>query len=182
MNQPPSLQILQTGPAELDAVLRVQRQAFEREDEALLVAGLLVDSTAQPSLSLLACSADRPIGHVLCTHVTLAGAPRAVAAAILAPLAVVPASQGQGVGRTLIAHSASLLAARGVQLLFVLGDPAYYTRHGFEPAIPHGLIAPYPILPEAAWMVRALEPGVLGPAKGTVACATALNKPEYWRE
>ena len=182
MNQPPALQILPAGPAELDSVLRVQRQAFAREDEAELVAALLADPTAQPSLSLLACSADQPIGHVLCTHATLAGAPHAVAAALLAPLAVVPASQGQGVGRALIAHGAGLLAARGVQLLFVLGDPAYYTRHGFEPAIPHGLIAPYPILPEAAWMVRALAPAVLGQAQGTVACATALDKPEYWRE
>jgi len=182
MSQPPALQILQAGPAELDSVLRVQRQAFARADEAGLVAALLADPTAQPSLSLLACSADQPIGHVLCTHVTLAGAPHGVPAAILAPLAVVPASQGQGVGRALIAHSAKLLAARGVQLLFVLGDPAYYTRHGFGPATPHGLIAPYPIMPEAAWMVRALVSAVLGQVRGTVVCATALDKPEYWRE
>jgi putative acetyltransferase len=182
MNQPPALQILHAGPAERDSVLRVQRHAFAREEEALLVAALLVDITAQPSLSLLACSADQPVGHVLYSHATLSGAPRDVAAAILAPLAVVPAAQGQGVGRALIAHGTSLLAARGVHLLFVLGDPVYYTQHGFEPATRHGLLAPYPIMPEAAWMVRALGPAVLGQIRGTVVCATALDKPEYWRE
>jgi putative acetyltransferase len=86
------------------------------------------------------------------------------------------------VGRALIERGASVLAGSGVQLLFVLGDPAYYARCGFVPATPYGLHAPYPIVPEEAWRVRSLAPNLLGTVKGTVTCAASLARPEYWRE
>ena len=176
------MRIVEAGAADSDAVLGVERAAFAREDEAALVAGLLLDPTAQPSLSLLAFLAGKPAGHVLFTRAVLAGASRQAPAAILAPLAVLPEFQRQGVGRALIEHGASTLAAAGVQLLFVLGDPAYYARSGFVPAVPSGLRAPYPIVPEEAWRVRALAADVLGSVSGVVACAESLVKPEYWRE
>lgn len=176
------MRIVEASAADADAVLSVERAAFAREDEAALVAALLRDPTAQPSLSLLAFSEDKPVGHVLFTHAVIAGASRQAAACILAPLAVVTEAQRQGVGRALVEHGASLLAASGMQLLFVLGHPAYYTRCGFKPAVPFGLRAPYPIAPEEAWMVRPLIAGVLGSVTGIIACADSLAKPEYWRE
>jgi putative acetyltransferase len=176
------MRIVQASPAETAVILNVERLAFARDDEPRLVAALIRDPTAQPSLSLLAYEAERPVGHILFTKVTISGGLRSIPAAILAPLAVVPASQRQGVGRALIERGADELARSGVQLLFVLGDPAYYTRCGFVPAIPYGLRAPYPIVPEEAWMVRSLAPDVLGTVNGTVTCAASLARPEYWRE
>jgi putative acetyltransferase len=176
------VRIVEASAADADAVLSVERAAFAREDEAALVAALLQDPTAQPSLSLLAFWDNKPVGHVLFTYAVLAGASRQAPASILAPLAVVPEFQRQGVGRALIEHGASLLAASGMQLLFVLGHPAYYTRCGFTPAVPYGLRAPYPIVPEEAWMVRPLAPSVLGSVTGIIACAESLAKPAYWRE
>jgi putative acetyltransferase len=167
--------------ADLDAVLRVEREAFSQDAEAQLVAALLCDPTAQPLLSLLAYNDDQPIGHVLFTRVTLDRRPD-VSCSILAPLAVVPAFQRRGVGRALIEHGARVLAESGVKLLFVLGDPSYYTGCGFGPAGPQGLRAPYPIVPEEAWMVRSLVPDLLGTVKGTVACASTLAPRKYWAE
>lgn len=175
------MRIAKATDADLDAVLSVEREAFGQDDEAQLVAALFRDPNAQPVLSLLAFEADRPIGHVLFTKVTLGSRPD-VAAAILAPLAVVPVFQRRGVGRALIEHGARLLDESGVKLLFVLGAPGYYTRCGFAPAFPYGLRAPYPIVPEEAWMVRSLVPDLLGAVEGTVACASSLGRPEYWRE
>ena len=83
---------------------------------------------------------------------------------MLAPLAVVPECQKQGVGGTLVKHGLELLSKSGVDLVFVLGYPEYYTRHGFAPAGVRGFDAPYPI-PEKnsdAWMVFELRPGVIG--------------------
>jgi putative acetyltransferase len=168
------VRIVQASAADTDAVLSVERAAFAREDEAELVAALLQDHTAQPSLSLLAFWENKPAGHALFTRVVLAGPSRQVPASILAPLAVVPELQRQGVGRALIEHGANLLAASGTQLL--------YTRCGFTPAVPHGLRAPYPIVPEEAWMVRPLAPNILGSVTGVIACAESLAKPEYWHE
>ena len=176
------MRIVQAGPADFNALLSVERAAFARDDEAELVAALLQDPTAQPSLSLLAFMVNKPVGHVLFTNVVLAGASRHVPVAILAPLAVLPEFQRQGVGRALIEQGASMLTASGVQLLFVLGDPAYYTRCGFVPAATYGLCAPYPIVPEEAWMVRPLAPNILGSVTGVITCAESMAKPEYWRE
>jgi putative acetyltransferase len=176
------MRIVEASDAELDLVMHVERVAFARDEEPRLVAELLRDPTAQPSLSLLAYEAERPVGHILFTKVALVGAPLNVSSSILAPLAVLPEFQRHGVGRALIEHGADLLAKSGVRLLFVLGHPDYYGRARFVPAIPFGLRAPYPIVPEDAWMVRSLAPDLLGTVAGTVACATCLARPEYWRE
>jgi putative acetyltransferase len=176
------MRITTTTATDLPEILQVERAAFGGEVEAGLVTELLEDPTARPLLSLLARDDGRAVGHVLFTAARLAGAPRAVSMAILAPLAVVPEAQGRGVGGRLVTHGLKLLRDSGVELVFVLGYPGYYRRHGFEPALAHGLAPPYPVIPEEAWMVRALRPHVLGTVHGTVACADAMTRPEYWRE
>jgi predicted N-acetyltransferase YhbS len=173
--------------ADLASVLEVERVAFgpEQAPEILpLVEALLNDPTAEPRVSLLAYQNDRPAGHILFTHARISTPDPAPPAAILAPMAVIPEFQSQGIGGLLIQNGLRRLQESGVDLVFVLGYPNYYSRHGFQPAGVHGLDAPYPI-PEknaAAWMVQELRPGVLGSVKGTLMCADSLNRPEYWRE
>lgn len=170
------------GSEHLSAALSVERAAFGTEEEADLVRDLLGDPSARPCLSLVAYSGLRPVGHVLFTAAPIEGAASALTAAILAPLAVVPEAQRQGVGGALIEDGVARLAADSVDLVFVLGHPSYYPRHGFVPAKPFELTAPYPIEPQEAWMVRELRPGLLGSASGSVACAQTLMRPELWRE
>ncbi|GFE60103.1 GNAT family N-acetyltransferase [Geobacter sp. AOG2] len=50
----------------------------------------------------------------------------------LAPMAVAPDFQRQGVGAELLRFALRQEAIKS-QTLFVLGEPAYYTRFGFEP-------------------------------------------------
>ena len=176
-----AVRIAEAGPVDVADVLRVEREAFGANDVAELVADLLEDATAQPLLSLLAWEAGEAVGHVLFTPAALVGA-EDLSVSILAPLAVVPHVQGRGIGASLIEHGVERLGASGVDLVFVLGHPGYYPRHGFVPAIPLGLEAPYTITPPEAWMVRALRPGILGQVQGTIVCADALNLPEHWRE
>jgi len=163
-------------------VLSVVRKAFGEDEVATLVSDLVDDSSARPLLSLLAWDGERPIGHIMFTAARLQGASRDAVVSILAPLAVVPDAQRKGVGGSLIARGVERLCVTGVDLVFVLGHPEYYPRHGFAPARAEGLAAPYPISPEEAWMVRELRQGILGSVQGTVICAKAMNKPEYWRE
>ncbi|MBT9312731.1 N-acetyltransferase [Leptothoe kymatousa TAU-MAC 1615] len=166
--------------SDLATVLQVETLAFGQEIEANLVKDLLSDPTAQPSVSLLAWQNNQAVGHILFTAAHLSH----TAAAILAPLAVIPTAQRQGIGTQLVQAGCSHLAQAGVDLVFVLGDPNYYGRFGFTPALPLGLDAPYE-LPAAyvnAWMVHDLSDDKTPVIQGKVTCADSLSKPDYWQE
>ena len=176
--------IREASDLDLNDVLSVERLAFGHDDEAELVRNLLSDPSAQPILSLLAFRDDVAVGHILFTAAHLTNNQNTIKISILAPLAVVPDAQRQGIGGKLIERGLQLLSRSGVDLVFVLGHPEYYPRHGFKPAGCLGFEATYPIPHEHAdaWMVQALRPEIIGTVRGKVVCADALNKPEYWRE
>jgi putative acetyltransferase len=181
------LKIRKSKESDLNDVLAVEKQAFGNEEGPEiedLVNGLLIDPTAIPLLSLMAVKNNQTIGHILFTKAQVVNSKALISAAILAPLAVVPDSQSKGVGGQLIEEGLRRLSESGVELVFVLGHPDYYPRHGFKPAGEFGFEAPYPIPDENAnaWMVQELRPGVIGRISGKVICADMLNRPEYWRE
>ena len=164
-----------------DAVMAVKRAAFGSDEEAGLVAELLADPSAMPTVSLLALEGDRAVGHILFTRAGLVPY-SSLTASLLAPLAVVPGEQKKGIGGALIEHGLRILSESGVDLVFVLGHPGYYPRFGFEPAGKLGYDRPYLLqekTPEA-WMVKALRQGIIGKYSGTVTVADTLYKPEYW--
>lgn len=181
------VEIRPANQADDQAIVNLTRAAFgdtEGPIIAELIANLLTDPTAQPLLSLVAETRANVVGHILFTHVRLSDSAEPARASILAPLAVHPDYQSQGIGGRLIQEGLRRLTESGVELVFVLGHPGYYPRHGFAPAGEKGLHAPYPIAPEnaPAWMVQELRPGVLDHASGTVLCAKALDRQELWVE
>ena len=181
------MKIRKTTESDLYDVLSVEKDAFGNEkgpEIADLVNGLLKDPSAMPLLSLIAVNDDQAIGHILFTKARITYSKESISASILAPLAVIPDAQSRGVGGQLIKEGLKLLSESGVELVFVLGHPEYYPRHGFKPAGAHGFEAPYPIPDEHAnaWMVQELRPGLIGSISGKVKCADVLNQPEHWRE
>jgi len=144
----------------------------------------LADEDASPHLSLVAAENSAIVGHILFTKVQVRNFQQEISSSILAPLSVRTKYQGQGVGGRLISEGLTQLRAAGIELVFVLGHPEYYPKHGFSPAGAEGLEAPHPIPPENAdaWMVQELRPGVIGNARGQVICAESLNDPKHWRE
>jgi putative acetyltransferase len=176
--------IRETNDADLSDILSVERAAFDSGKEVELTRDLLADPTAKPFLSLMAFIDGQPAGHILFTAAHLLDSSREVVVSFLAPLAVVPKFQKRGVGGSLIKNGLERLSKSGVDLVFVVGHPEYYPRHGFTPAAKLGFETPYPIPAEHAdaWMVRALHPDVIGSVSGKVICCDALNKPELWQE
>ncbi len=178
------LRIVATTDQNTADMLRVEREAFGEDDDAELTRQLMTDSTALPMISLLAYDQEAAVGHILLTNATLTGH-EDIKTMILAPLAVVPGNQRIGVGTALTLEALKQAGELGVQLVFVLGSPEYYPRHGFlAPAEPLGFEPPYPIPKDAqpAWMVQELSPGLIGQVQGRVVPADSLMRPEYWRE
>jgi len=176
--------IRQATDADLTDILSIHRSAFPDEPAvADLTSALLADPSARPLTSLVALADDKVIGHILFTAAHLQ--PETThRVSILAPLAVLPEHQGLGIGGDLVSEGLSVLACSGVSIVFVLGHPTYYPRHGFRPAGELGFAAPYPI-PEkdaGAWMVQGLGADLPRSYAGTVRCAKALDHPEYWHE
>lgn len=175
------MEIRESLNSDYDTVMSILRVAFSSEEEAKLVSDLFGDPSARPYLSLLAFKENRAVGYILFTRAQLDSYP-SISVSILAPLAVIPSYQRQGIGSSLVQYGLLVLADRGVDLVFVLGHPKYYPRFGFKPAGKHGFNAPYPIPDKNAdaWMALPLRPGIVG--SGKVICADQMNKPEYWHE
>lgn len=149
----------------------------ESDSVSTLTIHLLEDPTAQPLLSLIAEHNNQIHGHILFTKVTVAGL-ETEGGYILCPLAVHKKQQRSGIGKKLIETGLDLLKKQGGKFVIVLGDPAYYSNAGFHTN--HQIKPPYELPYPEAWMAQELKPGVLENIAGTVCCADALNKREYW--
>ncbi|TWT68835.1 GNAT family N-acetyltransferase [Crateriforma conspicua] len=184
---------IQVRPArtdDRDRILAVHLDAFGDDEGPVIVTLLeemLDDPTAEPIHSFVAESNDEIVGHVLFTSVTIESSSESndrATAQILAPLSVPSKLHGQGIGTHLVKETLKQLAASGVQLVFVLGYPKYYSRFGFVPAGVRGFQAPYPIPEENAdaWMVLELEADAIKSVEGTIKCCQALDHQKYWVE
>ena len=180
-----NIQIRETTAGDFNSIMEVETQAFGYDKEALLTAALLADKTADPILSLLAFHDGKPAGHILFTRARFSGRQEQPMMHILAPLAVKPEYQRQGIGGMLIEAGIEKLREKGSNLVFVLGHKEYYPRHGFIPGADRlGYPAPHPI-PEAYsdyWMVQTLSPQGFDVGRGKIECCDELNKPEHWRD
>ncbi len=133
----------------------------------------------------MAYEKQKAIGHILFTRAYICDKTNETLAYILAPLAVIPEYQKQGVGGLLIEMGLQILKGKGVELVFVLGHISYYPKHGFiNDAKSLGFPAPFPILQKNAdaWMIQPLKPQTLEKNQGKIICADAMNKIEYWIE
>jgi putative acetyltransferase len=161
-------------PAHAAQVAAVVEAAFERPDEAGIVAALREARAAVVSLvAQVNAEAGSIIGHVMLSPVTLGGSsePRGLG---LGPLAVAPEFQRTGVGSRLV--EAALRRARllGYSYVVVLGHPPYYPRFGFLPASRFGLSYPAPV-PDPVFMAIELVPGALAGSTGVVRYHRALS-------
>ena len=165
---------------DLGSILTLHTDAFgEHEGEVIakLVQDLLNDGSAEPLLSLVVVEDENIIGHVIFSPVTIQGYEN-VSAYILAPLAISENRQKLGLGTLLINKGSDELRSRGVEAVFVYGDPNYYKRFGFEAG--HNVAAPYELKHPEAWMALELKKGVLYELKGVARCCSSLMSREYW--
>jgi putative acetyltransferase len=115
----------------------IHRAAFPDPAEAELVDALR--NSGRLLLSMAAEQGSRLVGHVAFSPVTTASA----GGWGLAPVAVLPDCQRQGIASRLIREALLVCTSRQIPFVVVLGAPHFYSRFGFEPAPHYGLTDEY---------------------------------------
>ena len=144
-------------------IRQVNEAAFGGAEEADLIESLRREGVVL--LSLVAALDGRIVGHILFSRMSIDTPSGAAAAVALAPLAVLPRYQRQGIGGKLIREGLDQLRGLGERFVIVVGHPDYYPRFGFSTAPARSLESPFP--PDA-FMALQLMPGVLDGIQGRV--------------
>ncbi len=149
--------------ADRTAIDRVNRQAFGRDEEASLVRRLRDEGLVV--VSLVAEQDGAVVGHLMLSWLPTRVEGHLLRVVALAPVAVLPERQRQGIGSRLVEASIEAARALNVEAIIVLGHPRFYPRFGFSAAAAQGLSAPFS---GEAFMALELVPGTLAGKAGSV--------------
>ncbi len=165
-----------------DDVRGVHLYAFpegEREIVSKLAANLLLENTTPQTISLVAETEGAVVGHVAFSPVTI-DSNENLQGYILAPLGVTPGYQKGRIGSKLIESGMQQLSNMGVDILFVYGDPKYYSRFGFSADAAARYTPPYRLQYPFGWQAIALNRCSIEESPIRIACVTSLCDPELW--
>jgi putative acetyltransferase len=152
------------------AIRAVNEAAFGGSEEADLIEALRTEGAVLRSL--VAESNDGVVGHILFSRMWIDTTTAPVAAVALAPVAIAPRLQRQGIGSALIRQGLGELRSMRERIVIVVGHPEYYPRFGFSSARASGIEQPFG--PDV-FMALELTPGALDGVRGRVRYAAAFR-------
>lgn len=150
--------IRQENNKDFDQVYSVVKKAFQMAEhsdgnEQDLVVALRKSDAFIPELSLVAEMDGKIIGHIMFTKIEIGNHIELT----LAPLAVLPEYQKQGIGAALIREGHRIAKELGYQYSVVLGSERYYPRYGYIPAKQLGIKAPFEVASENFMAIKLQE-------------------------
>ncbi len=154
------IMIREERPGDRRAIRQVNEHAFGQQVEADIADRLRDNDNCPDILSLVAVQEEQIVGHILFSPARIEGE-QIVEGMGLAPVAVMPEWQGQGIGSLLIRTGIDMLESRGCPFVIVLGHPEYYPRFGFGRASLHDVRSQWEGVPDEAFMIMILgDPGM----------------------
>ena len=142
-------------PADIPAIRKLNTLAFGQPQEAGIVDKLRQNCKAL--LSLVAEDEGVILGHVLFSPVTFDNDIGTPAGMGLAPMAVLPERQGEGIGSLLVAVGLEKLKEMRCPFIVVLGHVDYYPRFRFVPASTFGFRCQWEGVPDENFMILVLS-------------------------
>jgi putative acetyltransferase len=160
------LKIRPEPPSGYPAISEVNDLAFGQPAEGKLVENLRKNPRFVPELSLVAEADGKIAGHILFFPIKIKSAAGKEKETIsLAPVAVRPEFQKQGIGGELIREGLKACGRMGYDPIVVLGNPEYYPNFGFEQAGKWEIKGPFGA-PAEVFMALELKDGALEGAGG----------------
>ncbi|MDM1293337.1 N-acetyltransferase [Sphingobacterium sp. N143] len=168
-----TINIRQEVSADHRAVFELVQRAFENSEhtdhqEQYLVEKLRQSAAFIPELSLVAEIDHQLVGYILLTRIDIVDDDnQAHQSLALAPIAVLPEFQDQGIGGKLIVTAHQIAKELGFGSVILLGHAAYYPKFGYQAASKYAINMPFDV-PDENCMAIELHPGSLTDVKGMV--------------
>jgi putative acetyltransferase len=153
------------------AVREVDLRAFPSDVEASLVEKLRNYGNI---ISMVALVDGKVVGHIIFSPLTIENGKESFPELILAPIAVLPEYQNQGIGSQLIEKGIIECRNQGHSIIILVGHPEYYPRFGFKSAEKNGIQHPFKV-PEDVFMVYELVPDALQRVNGVLKYSAAFD-------
>lgn len=147
-------------------VYEVHRLAFQQENESKLIEKIRKGENFVPELSLVAEIGNEIVGHILFSKIKIIGN-SVFESLALAPMAVIPKFQKQGIGGKLIKKGFEKAKRLGFDSIVVLGHKEYYPKFGFQRASKWSIKCPFEV-PDESFMAIELTKKALECKAGTV--------------
>ncbi len=140
---------------------------FSAGKEWQLVEAIRTSDGYIPGLALVAELDGKIIGHIMVSEVAIDGKNSMIPALILSPVSVLPQFQRKGIGQVLCRKAVEEASKTDYPVMIVIGDPNYYSRFGFQPAVPQGVYLPFGFEEEYLQLIP-LRDGVLEKVSGAI--------------
>jgi putative acetyltransferase len=158
------IKIREESKGDYDAVRIVNDRAFGTPEEGGIVDTLR--EVCRDTLSLVAVSDGKIVGHIFFSPATIDHQDGQVTGMGLAPMAVLPEFQKQGIGSLLVKEGLRRIEESGCPFIIVVGHPGYYTRFGFERGSKYGLKCQWDSVPDEGFMVLILDKSTMAGISG----------------
>ena len=146
---------------------------------AKLASNLLNEETSPETFALVAEIHSIVVGHIAFSPVTF-DANKKLKGYILAPLGVMPKYQKCRIGSELIKSGMDQLSKKGVNVLFVYGDPNYYGKFGFKAETATNYLPPFELKYSLGWLAIALNDNIYTEKATKISCVASLQDPALW--
>lgn len=166
--------IRQEKPEDINKIRSLNVLAFGQFLEAIIVDKLRANCAEV--FSLVAVEDEKIVGHILFSPVALEGPHGIIKGMGLAPMAVLPDRQRQGIGSRLIQQGIDELRKVQCPFIIVLGHHEYYPRFGFEQASNYGIRCQWEGIPDEAFMILWLEKAMAGKVSGLAKYRDEFNE------
>lgn len=142
-----------------------------------LVTNLIANTKSEDLIGFVATDETKLLGCIFFSRFWVSSGETAF---MLSPVAIDTKLQGTGIGQRLLRYGLAHLKSQGVSLAITYGDPAFYSKVGFEQISEDIVEPPFTLSQPIGWLAQSLDGQPIQARHGASKCVEAFNDPKYW--